>query len=129
MSLDEKSQKLGEMLAQIRNSFQGTAEAIDTFINYLGRPSDNTDQPELYEKLNWESRAGNKGEFQMLRKDNCNNTELFNHLESILRQNKNNATISGNHYWTGEKPGYIFRRRKKDAQQAQKLPLIPKRQS
>ena len=120
MSLDEITHKLGEMLAQIRNNFQGTAEAIDAFINYLGKPSDNTDHPELYEKLNWENRTGNKGEFQMLRKDNCNNTELFNHLESVLHQNQNNTTIGDNHYWTGEKPGYIFRRKKKDAKQAQK---------
>jgi len=82
MSLDEKSQKLGEMLAQIRNNFQGTIEAIDTFLNYLGKPLD-PEHPEVYEKLNWETRTGNKGQFQMLRKDNCNDTQLFNHLEAI----------------------------------------------
>jgi len=87
MSLDEKSQKLGEMLAQIRNNFQGTIEAIDTFLNYLGKPLD-PEHPEVYEKLNWETRTGNKGQFQMLRKDNCNDTQLFNHLEAIRNKTR-----------------------------------------
>jgi len=113
MSLDEKSQKLGEMLAQIRNNFQGTIEAIDTFLNYLGKPLE-PDHPEIYEKLNWETRTGNKGQFQMLRKDNCNDTQLFNHLEAILKQNKNNITIGDHHYWAGEQ-GYIFRRKRKSS--------------
>jgi len=112
LSLDEKSQKLGEMLAALRNSFQGAIEAIDAFLNYLGKPPD-ADHSEVYDKLNWEARTGDKGPFQMLRKDNCNNTQLFNHLEAILRQNKNNITIGNYHYWTGD-PGYIFRRKKKN---------------
>jgi len=114
MSLDEKSQRLGEMLSQVRNNFQGAIEAIDTFLNFLGKPMD-PEHPEVYEKLNWETRTGNKGEYQMLRKDNCNDTQLFNHLNNILKQNKNNITIGDYHYWTGEK-GYIFRRKKKPKQ-------------
>jgi len=111
MSLDEKSQRLGEMLSQIRNNFQGAIEAIDTFLNFLGKPM-NSEHPEIYEKLNWETRTGNKGEYQMLRKDNRNDTQLFNHLNNILKQNKNNITIGDYHYWTGEQ-GYIFRRKRK----------------
>jgi len=111
MSLDEKSQRLGEMLSQIRNNFQGAMEAIDTFLNFLGKPMD-PEHPEIYEKLNWETRTGNKGEYQMLRKDNCNDTQLFNHLNNILKQNKNNITIGDCHYWAGEQ-GYIFRRKRK----------------
>jgi len=113
MSFDEKSQKLGEMLSQIRNNFQGAIEAIDAFLNYLGKPMD-PEHPEVYNKLNWEARTGDKGPFQMLRKDNCNDTQLFNHLEAILKQNKNNVSIGEYHYWAGE-PGYIFRRKKKQS--------------
>jgi len=111
MSLDEISQRLGELLAKMRNNFQGNVEAIDTFLNYLGKPLE-PDHPEVYEKLNWETRTGNKGQFQMLRKDNCNDTQLFNHLEAILKQNKNNITIGDYHYWAGEQ-GYFFRRKRK----------------
>jgi hypothetical protein len=111
MSLDEKSERLGEMLSQIRNNFQGAIEAIDTFLNFLGKPRD-SDHPEVYEKLNWEARTGNKGEYQLLRKDDCNNTQLFNHLEAMLKQNKNNITMGDYHYWAGDQ-GYIFRRKRK----------------
>jgi len=111
MSLDEKSQKVREMLSQIRDSFQGTVEVIDDFLNYLGKPLD-PHHSEVYDKLNWENRTGDKGPFQMLRKDNCNNTQLFNHLEAILKQNENRISIGEYHYWAGD-PGYIFRRQKK----------------
>ena len=113
MSLDEKSQRLGEMLSQIRNNFQGAMEAIDTFLNYLGKPMD-PEHPEIYEKFNWENRTGDKGPFQMLRKDDCNDTQLFNHLNNIVKQNKNNITIGDYHYWAGEQ-GYIFRRKRKNS--------------
>lgn len=102
MGPDEKSQKLGELLVMLRDSFQSSSEAIDTFLNYLGKPLD-PNRSEVYEKLNWENRTSDKGPFQMLHKDNCNNTQLFNHLEAILRQNKNNITIDNYHYWTGAK--------------------------
>jgi len=112
MSSDETSQKLGEMLTQIRNNFQGAVKAIDTYINFLGKPQSNPEHPEVYEKLNWETRTGNKGEYQLLRKDNCNNTQLFTHLENILHQNKSNILIGDYHYWAGDQ-GYIFRRKRK----------------
>jgi len=40
MSLDEKSERLGEMLSQIRNNFQGAIDAIDIFLSFLGNPRD-----------------------------------------------------------------------------------------
>jgi len=111
MSLDEKSQKVCEMLSQVRNNCQGIVEAIDGLLNYLGKPLD-ADHPEVYDKLNWETRTGDKGPFQMLRRDNCNNTQLFSHLEAVLKQNENHISIGDYHYWAGD-PGYIFRRKKK----------------
>jgi hypothetical protein len=111
LSSDEESQKLREMLTTLRNNFQGATEAIDAFLNYLGKPQD-PHHPEVYNKLNWEDRSGDKGPFHMLRKDNCNNTQLFNHLEAILKQNENHISIGDYHYWAGD-PGYIFRRKKK----------------
>jgi hypothetical protein len=115
--VDDKSQKLGEMLAAIRNSFQGATEAIDAFLNYVNKPP-STNHPEVYDTLDWETRTGNKGEFQMLRKDNCNDTQLFNHLELLLKQNKNNIAIGDQHYWAGEQ-GYIFRREKKQGERSE----------
>lgn len=113
MSIDEKTHKLGEMLAGLLNSHQDAVEAIKVFLDYLGKPYD-AEHPEVYDKLNWETRTGNKGEFQMLRKDSCNDPALFSHLEAVLRQNKNNTTIGDYHYWAGQ-PGFIFRRKKKQS--------------
>jgi len=115
MSIDinEKDKRLGEALARVRDGFQGlqpAIEAIDAFLNTLGKPL-GPEHPEVYDKLNWETRTGSKGEFQMLRKDNCNDTQLFNHLDMILKQNKNNVSIGDWHYWAGDE-GYIFRRKK-----------------
>ena len=71
-----------------------------------------TEHAEVYDKLNWENRTGSKGAFQMLRKDNCNNLQLYNHLEAVLKQNKGNLGIGNWHYWLGQE-GFIFRRAKK----------------
>jgi hypothetical protein len=67
---------------------------------------------EVYEKLNWESRTGSRGSFQLLRRDNCNDLQLYNHLEAMLKQNKGNLGIGNWHYWLGDQ-GFIFRRAKK----------------
>jgi hypothetical protein len=116
MSLDEKDKKLGETLARLRDGLEGlqpAIEAIDAFLNYLGKPLD-PEHPGVYERLNWENRDSEHGPFQMLREDNCNDTQLFNHLDAILKQNKNNVSIGDWHYWAGD-PGYIFRRKKKQS--------------
>jgi len=75
-------------------------------------PLSDADHPEVYGKFNWENRTGKRGMFQMIRKDNCSDTQLFNHLEAMLKQNRNNLTISDHHYWLGQE-GFIFRRKKK----------------
>jgi|GEM_PF-3412934 len=76
------------------------------------KPSVDAEHAEVYEKLNWENRTGNKGAFQLLRKDNCNDLQLWNHLENMLKQNKGNLGIGNFHYWLGQE-GFIFRRVKK----------------
>jgi len=118
MSIDEKDKRLGEALARVRGGLQGlqpAIEAIDSFLNALGKPLD-AEHPEVYDKLNWADRTGEKGPFQMIREDSCNDTQLFNHLDVILKANKNNVSIGHWHYWAGD-PGYIFRRcTKKDKQ-------------
>jgi hypothetical protein len=80
------------------------------------KPALDTEHAEVYEKLNWEDRTGSKGSFQMLRRDNCNDLQLYNHLENMLKQSKGNLSIGNWHYWLGDQ-GYIFRRAKKQKQQ------------
>lgn len=113
--LSEKDKKLGLALARLRDGLQGftqVIEAIDEYLQFLGKPLE-ADHPEVYDKLNWEGRTGDKGPFEMLRKDNCNDTKLFNHLDMMLKQNKGNISIGDFHYWAGQE-GFIFRRKKKN---------------
>ncbi|MEM3760228.1 MAG: hypothetical protein QXZ02_03840 [Candidatus Bathyarchaeia archaeon] len=67
---------------------------------------------EVYEKLNWENGSGSRGAYQMVRRDNVNDLQLYNHLENMLKQNKGNLGIGNWHYWLGQE-GFIFRRAKK----------------
>jgi hypothetical protein len=76
------------------------------------KPAVNTEHAEVYEKLNWENGSGARGTYQVVRRDNVNDLQLFNHLENMLKQNKGNLGIGNFHYWLGQE-GFIFRRVKK----------------
>ncbi|MEM3461848.1 MAG: hypothetical protein QXN36_05635 [Candidatus Bathyarchaeia archaeon] len=67
---------------------------------------------EVYEKLNWENGSGSRGAYQMIRRDNVNDVQLYNHLENTLKENKGNLSIGNWHYWLGQE-GFIFRRVRK----------------
>jgi len=108
-------------LHQIREeTHRKLREIIDAEINRIGQKQGFSETgsraeqsvAEACNKEAWEHRTGDKGPFQMLRKDNCRNTELFNHLDNMLKTNKNNITLGDFHYWAGE-VGFIFRRSKK----------------
>jgi len=97
--LDERTQKLGDMLAQIRNAFQEAADAIDAYINFLGKPLVSTSfvKEEIFAVLKFEKQQGAKiGEYEVAYKQN-NLSETWIQAYNILRQN--NATI--NNRYTG----------------------------
>ena len=71
---------------------------------------------EVYDKLNWENGSGSRGAYQVVRKNNVNDLELYNRLEAMLKQNKGNLSIENWHYWLGQ-DGFIFRRVKRQKQQ------------
>jgi hypothetical protein len=71
---------------------------------------------EVYDKLNWENGSGSRGAYQVVRKNNVNDLQLYNHLEAMLKQNKGNLSIGNWHYWLGQ-DGFIFRRAMKQKQQ------------
>lgn len=103
-SLDEKSQRLGEMLTQIRNAFQGVAEAIDAYINFLGKPMEPTSfvKEETFTILKFEPAKGERlGEYEVAHKSS-NLPDKWSHAFNILR--RNNAVI--NSRYSG--PNYQF---------------------
>jgi hypothetical protein len=71
---------------------------------------------EVYNKLNWENGSGSRGAYQVVRKNNVNDLQLYSHLEAMLKQNKGNLSIGNWHYWLGQ-DGFIFRRVKRQKQQ------------
>jgi len=103
-SLDEKSQRLREMLTQIRNAFQGAAEAIDAYINFLGKPMEPTSfvKEETFTILKFEPAKGERlGEYEVAHKSS-NLPDKWSHAYNILRQN--NAVINSRY----SEPNYQF---------------------
>ncbi|MBS7632220.1 hypothetical protein KEJ15_01165 [Candidatus Bathyarchaeota archaeon] len=103
-SLDEKSQRLGQMLAQIRNALQGATEAIDAYTNFLGKPMEPTSfvKEETFTILKFElAKSERLGEYEVALKSS-NLPDKWSHAYNILRQN--NAVI--NSRYSG--PNYRF---------------------
>jgi len=102
--LDERTQKLGEMLAQIRNAFQGVTEAIDAYVDFLGKPLEPISfvKEETFTVLKFEPSKGERlGEFEVAHKNN-NLLDTWVHAYNILRQN--NAVINSRY----QGPNYQF---------------------
>jgi len=112
---DERTE-MGKMLADMRDHLAGVIEAIDAFLNYLGKPVE-ASREDVYNKLSWEDREGAKGPFQMTTIKSCGDESLFNHLLAVLRQNKRRHSEKswGHYYWLGSDDNMIFRRKKKSA--------------
>jgi len=120
MSLDENSQKLGELLAQIRNAFQGVTEAIDAYINFLGKPMEPTSfvKEETFTILKFEPSKGERlGEYEVAHKNN-NLPDKWSHAHNILKQN--NAVINSRYQGTNYQFSYwlygedrIYRQKRK----------------
>jgi len=47
----------------------------------------------------------------MIRRDDVNDVQLYNHLEAMLKQNKGSFSLRNFHYGLGDQ-GFIFRREK-----------------
>ncbi len=115
MSLDEKDRKLVEVLGALRNSFQGSAEAIDTFLSWVGEQLEPQNEAPC-NKMFWEKRNGAKGLFEMTSLKNCGNVDLFRHLVATMKQNNRRFTEKNwlHYYWLGkDNDDTIFRRVKK----------------
>lgn len=100
MTMDEKTQKLGEMLAELRNKFQGCAECIDALLNYLGQSMEpSAVKEETFTILKFEAQKGERlGEFEIASKAN-NLPDKWSHAFNVLRAS--NVTIKDRYYEKG----------------------------
>jgi len=111
-SVDEKIKQLGEVLARLRDGLQGlqpAIEAIDAFLNYLGKPLD-PEHPEIYdpEKISWDKTQGAKGPFE--KTDDVNNAE-YKALRKDLAEHNGKLTHGGLFYWVFENGVTIGRKK------------------
>jgi len=95
-SIDERTQKLGEMLAALRNAFQGATEAIDTYINFLGKPLEPQTKAYDVSKISWVEAEGAHGKYQ--KTDDINNTD-YKALRKDLADHNGKLTHQGLFYW------------------------------
>ena len=74
-----------------------------------------SEQP--YEKLFWADGQGLKGSYQLASKRNNGNSNLFRHLQAVLKQNNWRFTEKSwrHFYWLGKEGDAIFRRLKKQS--------------
>lgn len=118
MSLEEKDKKLGEALARVRDGLQGlqsAIEAIDGFLNYLGKPLD-PEHPEVYDKptwdpgkIKWSQEEGAKGPFE---KSEDVNSSDFKNLIKDLNAHKGKLYQNGWFMWLYSNGATVGRKKK-----------------
>jgi len=115
-ALSDHTMKLVKLFAELRNHFQASAESIDSYLNYLGKPLETPATDQEYDKLPWESKEGAKGPYLMVNENSCGETDLFQQLKAILKHNNGRYTEKAwsHYYWLGStNENLIFRRKKK----------------
>lgn len=72
-------------------------------------------QEQPYHKMTWTDGRGKKGPYQMASRQNNCNSDLFNHLVAILKQNGGRLAAESwlYRYWLGRERDVIFRRLRK----------------
>jgi hypothetical protein len=110
-SIDEKTQKLGEVMVKIRDAFQGfqaAAASIDEFLAFLGKSM----EPQSYNvtKIKWTPAVGEKGDYE--RSDDADSAD-FKGLAKDLADHKGVLQHEGFFYWSfkgnniiGRKPAW-----------------------
>jgi hypothetical protein len=108
MSVDEK-QKLGEVLARLRDGLQGlqpAIEAIDSFLPYLGEPKEPTWNPG---KIKWSQEQGAKGPFE--KSEDVTSLD-FKEMLKDLAAHQGKLSRDGYFYWTFQNGSTVGRKKR-----------------
>lgn len=111
-----------------RDVCQYKRERIDELLNKIGEAKGFVEAKEesgsepliddsVYAQFNWEHIVKEGRQYDVLKRDNVNNLQLYNHLLAMLKQNKNNLYSKDFHYWCNQDGTYIFRRQKQKSKQ------------
>lgn len=99
MSLDEKTMKLCQVLARLRDGLQGlqpAIEEIDAYINFLGKPLEPQTNAYDVTKIPWVETEGQHGKYE--KTDDVNNTD-YKALRKDLVAHNGKLTHQGLFYW------------------------------
>lgn len=99
-ALDEKTQKLAEMLARLRDalqSFQPAVNAMDEFLSYLGKSMEPVNYDE--EKITWIQKTGSRGVFELADPKTEGAKPDFKALLSDLKAHNGKFQHRGKFYW------------------------------
>jgi len=116
LTIDE-TQKLGEMLAALRNAFQGATEAIEAYINFLGKPLEPPQQKTLTwdpNKINWSQETGQKGSYERYpaKDKKAESTDDYKNMLQDLKNHKGAFNRNGFFYWVFTDQATVGRRQK-----------------
>ena len=113
MMLDEKTKKLGELLADLRNHHQAMAESIDAFLSYLGQ--------KIEEKWNWNpnkikwvQETGFKGPYERYpaKDQKSEATDDYKRMLEDLKARGGKVTRDGLFYWVFEDASTVGRKKR-----------------
>lgn len=101
-----------ELALKVRDALQMAADAYNEYVEKRAPPQVKYGEKD-FGKLPWADLKGNKGPFQRTSKKACNNSEIFQALQTILRDHKGFCGIGVYKYWfDNQNPDVIDRRRK-----------------
>jgi len=115
LSLDEKSQKLGEVLARLRDGLQGlqpAVEAINAYLNNLLKSSESGNwNPH---KIKWVEDSGFKGPYERYppNQQKAEATDDYKNMLSDLKTHDGKLTRDGMFYWVFEDATTVGRKKK-----------------
>jgi len=115
-SPDEKTQKLGEALARLRDglqSLQPAVEAIDAYLSSLGQRIEErlTWNPN---KIKWVQETGAKGPYERYpaKDQKAESTEDYRNMLQDLKDHKSAMNQEGYFYWVFPDASTVGRRKK-----------------
>ena len=101
-----------ELVLKLRDSFQQAADACNEYIEKKAPPEVKYDIKD-FEKLPWENLQGSKGPFQRTSKQASNNHEIFQALQTILKEHSGFMHLGDCRYWFDQQNEDIIERYRK----------------
>jgi len=101
-----------DFFVKLRDTAQMMADAANEQLEKMAPPEAKYDEKD-FDKLFWEDLQGTKGPFQRTSKRANNNSEIFQALQSILKEHNGFCHIGAFKYWFDNNDPDVIDKRKK----------------